>query len=91
MLQVLKPFGTMQYYGYKRHVLPELKTRHCVALLGIAVGSSSKCSLPLKTKVLVKSPSAHAGELQTTEEELQNIVSLLREVCTSECIDRGEP
>ena len=72
--KVLKTFGTMQYYGYKRFILPELRTRFCIALLAVHVDTRTK-----RCKAKVVARHSKSG-MSNPEREIMNVVQLLTHV-----------
>ena len=76
-VKVVKAFGTMQYYGYNRFILPVLKSQNCVGLLGLKVSANSNS---IQGRILVRLRNNPQDDRvgSTAEQDMLNLIQLLR-------------
>ena len=74
--RLLKTYRSMAYYGYKRFILPELRTRLCAGLLALHVDPDGEA--PARARILVRHEQSRFSH---PERELMNLVGMLTEVC----------
>eukprot|EP00095_Tigriopus_kingsejongensis_P006779 maker-scaffold999_size72078-snap-gene-0.12 protein:Tk06779 transcript:maker-scaffold999_size72078-snap-gene-0.12-mRNA-1 annotation:"zinc finger protein 91-like" len=72
-VEMVKAFGTMQFYAYNRSILPAMKTDICIGLVGLLKTDEGS----LKGRMIVRH---HQSSLSNPEEELANLTRLLSQV-----------